>query len=180
MKRSSGFRMILTAMLASMVCVSTICIQIASPMGGYIHLGDALVLMSAFLLGPAYGAAAAGLGSALADVLTGYIHFAPGTLIIKGCVALAAALLLSRMKKRPVPGPLQLVSAAVPAEIIMILGYLVYEWFFMSYGAGALSSIPGNLVQAAAGILISALLTPVVMRPREIQEMLENFHRKNK
>lgn len=180
MKQSNGFRIILTAMLASMVCVSTLCIQIPSPMGGYINLGDAFVLMSGFMLGSVYGSIAAGIGSALADVLTGYMHYAPGTFVIKAMTALIASLLCKRLSqhKPSMPQQLRFALVGVPAEIVMVLGYLAYAWWPLSHGAGAIASVPGNIVQAAAGILISALLTPLVLRPREIQEMLEKFHQR--
>ncbi len=175
--KSNGFRVILTAMFASMVCVSTLCIQIASPTGGYINLGDALVLMSAFLLGPVYGAAAAGIGSALADVITGYVHYAPGTLIIKAAVAVAAALLGRVLSKRApkLATPLRCIVAGIPAEAIMVVGYLFYAWFPLGYGAAAVGEVLGNTAQAVAGIAIAALLTPIVSRPKEIREMLDKF-----
>ena len=111
MKDRKGFRIVLTAMLAAMVCVSTICIQIASRVGGYINLGDALVLMSGFMLGPVYGGAAAGIGSALADIITGYAYYAPGTLVIKAAIAAVAALLARSLARRAPHGP----SAALGA-----------------------------------------------------------------
>lgn len=177
MNMDKGFRLILTAMFAAMVCISTICIQIASPMGGYINLGDALVLMSAFLLGPLYGAAAAGIGSGLADVLTGYAYYAPGTLLIKAAVALVAALLLPVLERHfsKYPHAFRLIAAAVPGEIIMVVGYLFYAWTILSHGSAAVASVPGNLVQAAAGIGISAFLTPLVCRSREMRRFLEKF-----
>lgn len=179
MKNSNGFRIILTAMLASMVCVSTICIQIASPLGGYINLGDAFVLMSAFLLGPVYGAAAAGIGSALADILTGYIHYAPGTLVIKALVALTAALLAHMLQHRnKLPVSLKFALAGIPGEILMVIGYLLYAWLPLGHGAAAWATVPGNLVQAAAGILVASMLTPLILRPSEIQDMLSKFHNK--
>jgi len=181
MKHNSGFRIILSSMFASMVCVSTICIQIASPLGGYINLGDVFVLMSGLLLGPVYGTAAAGIGSALADILTGYMHYAPGTLVIKALVALIAALLLPLLEKRAarMPAPLRFALCSIPGEICMVLGYMLYAWWPLGHGAAAVASVPGNIAQAAAGILISALLTPLVLRPKEIQDMLAQFHRKN-
>ncbi len=180
MKRDNGFRVILTAMFASMVCVSTICIQIASPMGGYINLGDALVLMSALLLGPVYGAIAAGLGSALADIITGYAYYAPGTLIIKAATAITAALLLRALNRHctKLPQTLRFIIAGIPGEILMVLGYLFYAWIFLSYGSGAIASVPGNMVQAAAGIVISSFLTPLIARPKEIRDLLAKFHQK--
>lgn len=180
MKRENGFRLILTAMFASMVCVSTLCIQISSPMGGYINLGDALVLISAFLLGPIYGAAAAGIGSALADLITGYAYYAPGTLVIKALVAIVAAVLLRPLNRHcgKLAQPLRLSLAAIPAELCMVLGYLAYAWICLSHGSSAVASVPGNLVQAAAGIAIAAFLTPLISKPKEIRELLGKFHQK--
>ena len=177
MKNNSGFRIILTAMFAALVCVSTIVVQIPSPVGGYVNLGDALVLMSAFLLGPLYGGAAAGIGSALADLITGYAYYAPGTLIIKLLIAVAAAL-TSRALASGAPSmklPLRYVIAGIPGEIIMVIGYLFYAWVCLSRGAGAIASVPGNIAQAVAGIVIAAILTPIVVKPKEIRERLEQF-----
>jgi len=178
MRQSTSFKIILTSMFAAMVCVSTICIQIASPMGGYINLGDALVLISAYLLGPIYGTAAAGIGSALADLITGYAYYAPGTLIIKGGIALIASLLVKFRLNGLSHRRLRLTIAAIPGEIFMVLGYLVYAWFCLGYGPGAVASVPGNIAQAIAGIAIAAILTPLIEKPREIQEMLAPFHKK--
>lgn len=56
-------------------------------MNGFVNLGDCFVLLSGWLLGPWWGGAAGGIGSMLADLLLGYGHYAPGTLIIKGLMA---------------------------------------------------------------------------------------------
>ena len=177
MKNNSGYRMILTAMFAALVCVSTIVIQIPSPMGGYVNLGDALVLMSGFLLGPIYGGAAAGIGSALADLITGYAHYVPGTLVIKLLIAVVAAL-VNRALNSAASGmkePVRYIIAGIPGEIIMVVGYLFYAWVCLSRGAGAIASVPGNIAQAVAGIVIAAVLTPLVLKPKEIRERLEQF-----
>ena len=62
-----------TALMAALACVATMVIRVPSPTGGYMNLGDTVVLLGAFLLGPWYGALAGGIGSALADVLSGYM-----------------------------------------------------------------------------------------------------------
>ena len=180
MKNDSLFRIVLTAMFAALVCVSTIVIHIPSPVGGYVNLGDALVLMSAFLLGPVYGGAAAGIGSALADLITGYAYYAPGTLVIKLLIAVAAALVCRALAKGlPSTKPLaRYVVAGIPGEIIMVLGYLFYAWVCLSRGASALASVPGNVAQAAAGIVIAVVFTPLVTRPKEIRERLAVFNAK--
>ena len=180
MKNDNVFRIVLTAMFAAMVCVTTICIQIPSPVGGYVNLGDTLVLMSAFLLGPVYGGLSAGIGSALADLITGYAYYAPGTLVIKLLIAVVAA----RVNRALISGtpnmkqPLRYAIAGVPGEIIMVVGYLFYAWFCLSRGASALASVPGNIAQAAAGIVIAVVFTPLVTRPKEVRERLAIFNAK--
>ena len=95
MKHDKLIKLVLAALFAALTCVATMLIHIPMPAtNGYINLGDGMVLLGAFLLGPAYGFAAGGLGSMLADLLLGYASYAPGTFIIKGLTALVAALIL--------------------------------------------------------------------------------------
>ena len=54
---------------------------------GYIHLGDGFVLSCGVVLGKKYGALAAGIGSALADIYLGYASWAIPTFIIKASMA---------------------------------------------------------------------------------------------
>lgn len=154
MKKSNLFKLVLTAVFAALIYVATIVIQIPIPAtGGYINLGDAIVLLGAFVLGPVYGAAAAGIGSALADILSGYVIYAPGTFIIKATMAVCAALIYRTLKfktKTPI--------AAIVGEIIMVGGYFIYESIFLSYGLGAAAAIPGNSIQAIAGAVAGVLL----------------------
>ena len=62
-------KLVLAALFAALCTVMTMVIQVPSPMQGYVNLGDCAVLLSAWVLGPWYGGAAAGLGSMLADLL---------------------------------------------------------------------------------------------------------------
>ena len=55
--------------------------------GGYFNLGDAVIILSAAMLGPAGGLAAGAVGSALADIAAGALLFAPITFIVKGLEA---------------------------------------------------------------------------------------------
>ena len=57
--------MVTAAVLAALSCVATMVVQIPSPMNGYVNLGDCFVLLSGWLLGPWWGAAAGGIGSML-------------------------------------------------------------------------------------------------------------------
>lgn len=174
MRGSHTFRIVMTALFAALVCVATMFIRIPSPTGGYLNLGDGIVLMSAILLGPVWGTAAAGVGSMLADLLSGYAAYAPGTLVVKALTALTAAAIYRRIGDRRGSLPRILISG-IPAEILMALGYFAYTGIFLSYGAGAVAEIPGNLAQGAAGIAVCAVLTPALTASREIREMLEKL-----
>ena len=93
----------MAALMAAMACVATMVIKIPIPAtGGYINLGDCIVLLSGIILGPVYGGIAAGLGSALADLLGGYVAFAPATFIIKGLMAVVAALLIRDTSRKKI------------------------------------------------------------------------------
>ena len=154
-------KLVLAALLAALVCVATMVVQIPSPMQGYVNLGDCFVLLSGWLLGPWYGFAAGGIGSMLADIFLGYGHYAPGTLVIKFTMAVAAAYIFEAMRERSGKLAAQLIGGAA-AEIIMVLGYFGYASLWLGKGLAAAASIPGNLVQGvfgiAAGIAVYAVL----------------------
>ena len=88
-------KLVTCAMLAAIACVATMIIRIPIPKG-YVNFGDCIVLLGGFLLGPVSGALAAGIGSSLADIFSGYAIYALPTFIIKGLMAFVGAVLLKR------------------------------------------------------------------------------------
>lgn len=176
MNRKSTFRIVTTALLAALVCVATMFIRVPSPTGGYVNLGDGIVLLSAFLLGPVYGALAAGIGSMLADILAGYPAYAIGTLIIKATVALVAGIIYRKLRRESESvnqHVVRIIISAVCGEFFMVLGYFIYSGIFLSYGLGAAIEIPGNIIQSLFGIIIASVLTPALMNSREISKLLD-------
>ena len=83
-------KIVMAALFAALTCVATMVIKIPSPMKGYLNLGDCVVLTAGWMLSPTYGFLAAGLGSALADLILGYTVYSPVTFIVKGLMALVA------------------------------------------------------------------------------------------
>ncbi len=68
----------------ALVLVTTFAVKIPIPFTqGYIHPGDSMIFITAILFGWNFGALAGGIGSAMADLLGGYAHWAFPTLIIK-------------------------------------------------------------------------------------------------
>lgn len=157
-------KIVFAAMFAALACVATMLIKIPSPLNGYINLGDCMVLAAGFLLSPLYGFLAAGLGSMLADVFSGYMAYAPATFLIKGVMALVVCfgvrLLTKRMKKT-----FARILCGVVAELVMIGGYFLFEGVLYGFGP-SLVNIPANAVQGAAGIILGVLLTSALERSK--------------
>lgn len=155
--------MVLAALMAALCCVATMVISIPTPLtGGYVNLGDCFVLLSGWMLGPWYGFAAAGIGSAMADILLSYAHYAPGTFLIKGLMALTAALIFRFSQKNNKLDYLRRILSAVAAELMMIVGYFGYAGLILGKDwAVALTSVPDNAIQALVGIVAAMALCGV-------------------
>lgn len=164
-------KIVITAMLAALVCVATMSIRIPTPStGGYIHPGDALVILSGIILGPGYGFLAAGIGSAMADLIGGYFIYVPITLIIKGLIALTSGFIYKKMQKNNASKYMAVTIGGIVDVIFVAFGYFFCE-SFMYGAAGAAASIPANLIQGLGGMLIAMVLYPVVISIREVREI---------
>lgn len=154
-------RLSLGALFASLVFIGTFILKIPTPgTGGYIHPGDALVILSGVFLGPNYGFLAAAVGSALADILGGYVFYAPITFAVKGCIALLAAIAFRRLAKTHSPCA-ALMAGGVIDILFTVLGYGIPE--ALIYGpAGALASAFPNFVQGLSGMLLAMVLYPIL------------------
>lgn len=158
-------KLVLAALFAALCTVMTLVIQIPSAMQGYLNLGDCAVLLAAWVLGPWYGGAAAGIGSMLADLLS-YPLYAPATLVIKFAMGIAAGGIFRAL--RAVNGrtlPAQLVSG-VAAELIMVLGYFGYACLLLGEGLAAAASVAGNLTQGAVGLVLAVVVYGLLRRSR--------------
>ena len=123
--KSSTQRIVFTALLTALVCVATMIIKIPLPSKGYINIGDAVVLLSGWLLSPLYGFLAAGIGSALADIFSGYIIYAPATFVIKGIMALLSCILFKKVFLNSKKIFSRIISGLI-AEIVMVGGYFLF------------------------------------------------------
>jgi len=99
-KAISPLDLALAAVFTALVCVVTIMFSIYVPnTQGFFNIGESMVFLSALLFGPFVGAFAGGIGSMLADLLLGYPHYAPATLIIKACEGAIVGALKKRNPK---------------------------------------------------------------------------------
>ena len=152
-------KLVMAALMAALTCVATMIIKIPSPLKGYMNLGDCIVLVSGWLLSPAYAFLAAGIGSALADVISGYMTYVPATFIIKGLMAVIAFYGFEVLHKKAGNLTARMISG-ITAEIMMVLGYFVFEGFLYGFVPSAVN-IPANSVQGIAGLVIGITLMKV-------------------
>lgn len=157
-------KIVMASLLAALCCVATMIIKIPSPLKGYLNLGDCVVLLSGWILSPLYGFLAAGLGSALADVFSGYVTYAPATFIIKGLMALIAYFVFKILQNKIGNLPSRIISGIV-AEVIMVLGYFVFEGFLYGF-IPSIVNIPANAMQGLAGIILGIIIIKVFEKNR--------------
>lgn len=147
--------------MAALVFVLTYFPKVPIPgTSGYIHLGDGAIFLSAMLLGP-LSVAAAAIGSALSDLVGGYVIYVLPTLIIKGLMALIVWKMFRAGK------PLMQLTSFVLAEIVMVGGYFVVEWALYGLAAAA-GSIAFNCIQGAAGVVLGMLFTLMIPRLEKV------------
>lgn len=168
--KSKIFKPVLAAIFAAVICVATFIIQIpVAVTGGYINLGDCFVLLSGIVLGPVYGFLAAGIGSATADILFGYLQYAPVTFIIKGVLALIMGVVFYSFKRKT--SIINLIIFGILSEAVMVLGYFVFE--LAMYGIGAAAAIPGNIIQGVCGIAVNTVLLIIIEQTPKLKKLLQ-------
>ncbi len=162
-------KIVISALFAALTFVATFIIKVPTVTGGFVNIGDCMVIISGIFLGPVYGALAAGIGSALTDLIGGYLVFAPATLIIKSAMALVCALLYKDIKKTN--AILAAIVCAVIAEVIMVSGYFLFDLMLTSSFETATAGMLGNLVQAAFGLICSIVLYKILSTNKYINQL---------
>lgn len=166
-------KIVLAALMAAFACVATMSIRIPTPgTSGYIHPGDAIVILSGVILGPVWGFLAAGIGSAMADLMGGYFIYVPITFVIKGIVAFAAGTLYRRMGRTPRSRYTAVVLGGIADMILVAGGYFVCECGL--YGtAAAAAGVPANIIQGIGGLVIGIILYPVLIAIPDIRRIAQ-------
>lgn len=156
MRNPSGERVVHMVMMGLMTClviVATMFIKIPIPMTqGYVHLGDSMIFLSVLILGKKNGSIAAGIGSAMGDILGGYAFWAPWTLIIKFMMAWILGAFVERFGKKG-----EVIGMAI-AGTEMTAGYYVASSVLYGSWIVTLADIPWNLGQFAVGMVLAGLL----------------------
>lgn len=117
----------------------------------YFNFGEGIIYLAALLLGPAWGAAAGGIGASLADLLLGYPLWAPFTLVIKGAEGFVAGKLGRR-------SPLLGISSG---SAVMIAGYTTMAGMLYGWAAAPVELVTDLLQCGMGAALALAALKPL-------------------
>ncbi|MDK2784138.1 MAG: hypothetical protein PWQ41_642 [Bacillota bacterium] len=153
----------LTALFTALVTLATMAFKVPVPATqGFINLGDTFIFAAALLWGGRSAFWAGSLGSSLADILSGYPHWAPFTFFIKGLEGYVAGYVGHR--------PFSAAGRLGPAVLGLVLGGLLMATGYFAaevllYGLpAALVELPGNTFQAGGSLIISLPLAAALRR----------------
>jgi len=176
--KNSAINIALLAIMTALATIATLVLIIPYPItNGYFNLGDTIVMLGGFILGPVGGFIVGGVGSALADMIVAPIY-APITLFAKGFEGMAVGYFSSktlehiRLRKWDVTG-------IVVGAICMLVGYFIGEILLFGVVAALGEFIAVNLAQVIAGAAVALTAGPKirsylrVINFRESQELAE-------
>lgn len=170
MKKNHTKLMCISGIFAALVFVITAYLHIPT-YNGYVHCGDGLIFLAACILPMPYSIVVGALGAMLADLLTGFAIWAPGSMIIKGALA---ALFSYKAKKILTTKNLIML---LPAALISIVGYYLYEALITGNFVSPLAGIPASIIQAVASSIVF-VVSGIAMDKYNIKEkMLEDYSR---
>ena len=139
---SKFHKTVFTALMIAIIFISANLIRIPT-VGGFVHLGDCMVLLAAALLGKKRGALASGIGMALVDLYSGYIIWAPFTFLISGIFMVVAYFFSGAI-----------IAFLFTGSSNTIIGALAYS----------AKDIIGNILQVGVGIVIALPLSKVLYK----------------
>ena len=138
----------LTAVMSALVFIATFVPKIPIPLG-YAHLGDAAIFLTVIYCGRRIGIISGVIGSALADLLSGFPIWIVPTIFIKA----AMAEVFEKLRYKNV------IIALIIACLLMTAGYtLIGAVLYESLSAG-LASTPGLLLKSAVNIAVTIVIS---------------------
>ena len=137
----------LTAIMSALVFIATFVPKIPIPLG-YAHLGDAAIFLTVVLCGREIGILSGIVGSAFADLLSGFPIWILPTILIKA--AMAETFFKLREKN--------FILALILACLVMTTGYTIFGAILYESLAVGLTSTPGLLFESAVNIFFTIVI----------------------
>ncbi len=168
------YKLMLAAVFCALVFTLT-WVSFPAPTIGNVNLGDCMIILCACVLGGSYSVMAGALGAALCDLASGYVIYAPGTLVIKALMVITILLMRKFILKSD--KFIALIGAGVCAEVVMIAGYFIYESLILGYGFGAIMNVPFNAIQGIVNLIVAVLLFSVLKKAGILKRITQDRNR---
>jgi len=141
----SSIKIATTAMMTVLVCIVTMMFSVYLPSSrGFFNIGETMIYISAILFGPYVGAISGGIGSMFADILLGYVYYAPGTVVIKGIEGFVVGFFYHKLKIKEFSQKtwhiLTLILGVAINGAIILIGLLFYQG--VAYIGGYFGEVP--------------------------------------
>ncbi len=150
------FDVIKATLYTAAVYVATVILQVSTPAtGGYFNLGETAIYVAALLSDPLTAGIAGGVGSALADLTTGYSYYAPATLVIKFVEGFTVSWLALKLRGWSLSRSryASAITSVIVGLVIAVVG------FYQLSGASTISSAPIEVL----GVKLTSLQVQVYL-----------------
>lgn len=146
-----------------MIFVVTVLIRIPIYFG-YLNPGETMIFLFSSILPPGVSFLIAALGSAMADLVSGYTAYVAFTFVIKGLEGFIFSTLIYKMKKSYKMGYLLCTG-------VLVVGYFMTEVILYKEVGVALAAIIPNTVQGIFGAMVASALFPYLSKIRSNQNI---------
>ena len=160
--KKNALKVAVVAVLTAVVVVFTMIVRIPTAKG-YLNLCDVAICFIAFTFGPWTAFIAGGLGTALADLITGYAQWAPISFVVHGAEGFLVALIVRQKGDKAIPVFKKLLAGIVCITTVT-LGYFVLAGIFISGFSVAAAEVPGNIAQSGVGVVLGLAVSYAVQR----------------
>ena len=161
-QNKNALKVAMVAVLTAVVVVFTLVVRIPTAKG-YLNLCDVAICFIAFTFGPWSAFIAAGLGTALADLISGYAQWAPISFVVHGVEGLLIALIVKQKGNEAVSLARKLLAGLVCIATVSI-GYFALSALFISTVSVAAAEIPGNIAQSGVGFVLGLGVSTAVKK----------------
>ena len=161
-QNKNALKVAMVAVLTAVVVVFTLVVRVPTAKG-YLNLCDVAICFIAFTFGPWSAFIAAGLGTALADLISGYAQWAPISFVVHGVEGLLIALIVKQKGNEAVSLARKLLAGLVCIATVSI-GYFALSALFISTVSVAAAEIPGNIAQSGVGFVLGLGVSTAVKK----------------
>ena len=168
MKKNHIKLICISGLFSALVFVITAYLHIPT-YNGYVHFGDGFIFLAACILPMPYSIIVGTLGAVLADLLTGFAIWAPGSMFIKGLLAVLFSYKATKIVTT------RNLFMLLPATLISVAGYYFYEVLITGSFGASLAGIPGTIIQAIASSIVFVVAGGAMDKYNIKAKLLEDY-----